>query len=112
MEEDVPEGVVNLLEMIVRCFDCWLSCAAHITVVKEDGEEIYSRMLNVGLGWLTSKKMRLVMTWPSKVKANKYNKWIVMKKRKKCEKNDSKFRISKTDNGLSRAWCIEVLFPM
>ncbi len=22
MSEDVPEGVVNLLEMIVRCFDC------------------------------------------------------------------------------------------
>jgi len=51
MSEDVPEGVVNLLEMIVRCFDCWLSCAAHITVVKEDGEEVYSRKLNVGLGW-------------------------------------------------------------
>jgi coenzyme F420-reducing hydrogenase alpha subunit len=22
MSEEVPEGVVNLLEMIVRCFDC------------------------------------------------------------------------------------------
>lgn len=22
MSEDIPEGVVNLLEMIVRCYDC------------------------------------------------------------------------------------------
>ena len=50
-EDEVPEGVVNLLEMVVRCYDCWLSCAAHITVVDEDGEEIYSREMNVGLGW-------------------------------------------------------------
>ena len=53
---DVPEGVVNVLEMIVRCFDCWLSCAAHITVVDEKGEEIYSRKLNVGLGWNIQQK--------------------------------------------------------
>ena len=59
---DIPEGVVNVLEMIVRCFDCWLSCAAHITVVDEDGKEIYSRKLNVGLGWISNKKMRLDMT--------------------------------------------------
>jgi len=58
---DVPEGVVNLLEMIVRCFDCWLSCAAHITVVDEKGSEIYSRKLNVGLGWMSNKKRRLDM---------------------------------------------------
>ena len=53
---DVPEGVLNLLEMIVRCFDCWLSCAAHITVVDAKGSEIYSRELNVGLGWTSNKK--------------------------------------------------------
>ena len=62
MNEDVPEGVVNLLEMIVRCFDCWLSCAAHITVVREDGKEIYKRKLNVGLGWISNKNNRLDMT--------------------------------------------------
>ncbi len=58
----VPEGVVNVLEMIVRCFDCWLSCAAHITVVNEDGEELYSRKLNVGLGWVSNKNSRLDTT--------------------------------------------------
>ena len=62
MSEDIPEGVVNLLEMIVRCYDCWLSCAAHITVVDEDGEEIYSRELNVGLGWTSNKNTRLDKT--------------------------------------------------
>jgi len=61
MSEDVPEGVVNLLEMVVRCFDCWLSCAAHITVVNEDGKEIYKRELNVGLGWMSNEKRRLDM---------------------------------------------------
>ena len=55
---DVPEGVVNILEMIVRCFDCWLSCAAHVTVVDERGDEIYSRKLNVGLGWMSNEKTR------------------------------------------------------
>ena len=62
MSEDIPEGVVNLLEMVVRCYDCWLSCAAHITVVDEDGEEIYSRELNVGLGWTFNKNTRLDKT--------------------------------------------------
>ena len=74
MSEEVPEGVVNLLEMIVRCFDCWLSCAAHITVVKENGEEVYSRKLNVGLGWISNKKYRLDITPLPGVKANKYIK--------------------------------------
>ena len=59
---DVPEGVVNVLEMVVRCFDCWLSCAAHITVVDERGNEIYSRELKVGLGWMSNEKLRLNMT--------------------------------------------------
>ena len=67
MSEDVPEGVVNLLEMIVRCFDCWLSCAAHITVVNKDGEEIYKRKLNVGLGWISNIKPRLDMTARARV---------------------------------------------
>ena len=62
MSENIPEGMVNLLEMVVRCFDCWLSCAAHITVVNEDGKEIYSRKLNVGLGWLSNKNTRLAKT--------------------------------------------------
>ena len=68
---EVPEGVVNLLEMVVRCFDCWLSCAAHITVVDKDGKEIYSRNLNVGLGWLSNKNVWLDMTALARVKANK-----------------------------------------
>lgn len=70
MSEDVPEGVVNLLEMIVRCYDCWLSCAAHITVVDEKGEEIYSRKLNVGLGWIFNINCRLNITALARVKAN------------------------------------------
>lgn len=74
MSEDVPEGVVNLLEMVVRCFDCWLSCAAHITVVNEDGKEIYSRELNVGLGWISNKKNRLDITALAWVKTNKNKK--------------------------------------
>ena len=74
MSEEIPEGVVNLLEMIVRCFDCWLSCAAHITVVKENGEEVYSRKLNVGLGWLSNKNNRLDITAPARGTANKYIK--------------------------------------
>ena len=67
---DIPEGVVNVLEMVVRCFDCWLSCAAHITVVNEDGEELYSRELHVGLGWISNKKPRLDRTALARVKAN------------------------------------------
>ncbi len=47
MSNDIPEGVVNFLEMIVRCYDCCLSCASHITVVDEEGKEIYSHELNV-----------------------------------------------------------------
>ncbi len=47
MSDDIPEGIVNFLEMIVRCFDCCLSCASHITVVDEDDNEIYSHKLNV-----------------------------------------------------------------
>ena len=67
MSDDVPEGVVNLLEMIVRCYDCWLSCAAHVTVVNEDGEEVYSRKLNVGLGWLSNKKIEIGQDCPARV---------------------------------------------
>jgi coenzyme F420-reducing hydrogenase alpha subunit len=51
MGEEIDEGLVNLLEMVVRCYDCWLSCAAHITVTDEEGNEVYSRKLNVGTGW-------------------------------------------------------------
>lgn len=51
MSEELPKGVLNLLEMVVRCYDCCLSCSAHITVVKkESGEEVLSRPLNVGIG--------------------------------------------------------------
>ncbi len=51
MSEDLPEGILNLLEMVVRCYDCCLSCSAHVTVVKkETGEKVFSRPLNVGLG--------------------------------------------------------------
>ena len=71
-KEVVPEGVVNVLEMIVRCFDCWLSCAAHITVVNEDGEELYSRKLNVGLGWVFNKNSRLDTTALARAKSTKF----------------------------------------
>jgi len=47
MKELSPEHL-NLLEMIVRCYDCCLSCAAHLTVVDEDGKEILQRNLFVG----------------------------------------------------------------
>ena len=68
---DIPEGVVNVLEMVVRCFDCWLSCAAHITVVDERGNEIYSRELKVGLGWMSNEKLILDMTALARVRPTK-----------------------------------------
>ncbi len=47
---EVNEGILNLLEMVVRCYDCWLSCAAHITVVEPDGTERIIRKLEVDCG--------------------------------------------------------------
>ena len=44
------EKFINILEMVVRCFDCCLSCAAHITVVDEEGKEIYFRKLDTDSG--------------------------------------------------------------
>ena len=50
MSEKIPEGVLNLLEMIVRCYDCCLSCSAHITIIKkETGEKIQTRPLKIGV---------------------------------------------------------------
>lgn len=49
MVEKISEGVLNLLEMIVRCYDCCLSCSAHITVINKDtGEKIQTRTLKIG----------------------------------------------------------------
>ena len=57
MSEKLPEGVLNLLEMVIRCYDCCLSCSAHITLVKKgSGEKIDSRPLNVGIGALIKDK--------------------------------------------------------
>ena len=47
---DESEKNLNILEMIVRCYDCCLTCAAHITVVDEEGKEIYSRKLDICSG--------------------------------------------------------------
>lgn len=45
---EVNEGVMNILEMLIRSYDCCLSCAAHITVVDKDGNEIYKKELKTG----------------------------------------------------------------
>ncbi|MEX2680314.1 MAG: hypothetical protein Q6373_001830 [Candidatus Sigynarchaeota archaeon] len=42
MKELKPEHL-NLLEMVVRCYDCCLSCAAHVVVVDKDDKEIAKR---------------------------------------------------------------------
>lgn len=41
---EVNEGVLNILEMLIRSYDC-CSCSAHITVVDKDGNEIYKKEL-------------------------------------------------------------------
>ena len=50
-EDVVQERVLNLLEMVIRNFDCWLSCAAHLIVLDEDGNEIVKREIQIGSGW-------------------------------------------------------------
>ncbi len=32
---EINEGILNLLEMVIRCYDCCLSCAAHIVIVED-----------------------------------------------------------------------------
>ncbi len=46
---EINEGVLNLFEMVVRCFDCCMSCAAHMVVVDSQGKEIASRTFQLGL---------------------------------------------------------------
>ena len=61
---DVDEGVLNLLEMIIRCYDCWLSCAAHLTIVDKDGNKIYEREMKIGTDWNPNKNLRFGWTTP------------------------------------------------
>ncbi|NWF96638.1 MAG: hypothetical protein HXY34_10905 [Candidatus Thorarchaeota archaeon] len=48
MEEKTPEAVLNLLEMVVRCYDCCLSCSAFMVVVDEDDKVIAKRDFVLG----------------------------------------------------------------
>ena len=50
MVVEVNDNILNLLEMVIRCYDCWLSCAAHITIVDPDGNEHVIRRLEVDCG--------------------------------------------------------------
>ncbi len=50
MVVEVNDNILNLLEMVIRCYDCWLSCAAHITIVEPDGTERVIRKLEVDCG--------------------------------------------------------------
>jgi F420-non-reducing hydrogenase large subunit len=40
-----PQALGNLLEMIVRCYDCCLSCSAHLTLVNSKDELLFQRPL-------------------------------------------------------------------
>ncbi len=48
MTDEIPEEVLNLLEMVVRCYDCCLSCAAHLVIVDENGREIAQKEIVIG----------------------------------------------------------------
>ena len=56
-EKVVQERVLNLLEMVVRNFDCWLSCAAHLVVLDEHGNEIATREVQIGSEWSALKNV-------------------------------------------------------
>ncbi len=36
---EINEKILNLLEMVIRCYDCCLSCAAHIIIMDEDSKK-------------------------------------------------------------------------
>ncbi len=48
MTDEVPEAILNLLEMVVRCYDCCLSCAAHLVIVDEEGRELARKEITIG----------------------------------------------------------------
>jgi len=50
MVTEVTPEILNILEMVIRCYDCWLSCAAHVTIVDHEGKELYKRRLEVDCG--------------------------------------------------------------
>lgn len=56
-EDVVQERVLNLIEMVVRNFDCWLSCAAHLVILDEHGNEIANRDIQIGSEWSAIKSL-------------------------------------------------------
>jgi len=48
MKEEIDKGLLNVLEMVMRCYDRWLSCAAHLTIVDDEGQVIVERELVTG----------------------------------------------------------------
>jgi coenzyme F420-reducing hydrogenase alpha subunit len=44
----VQDVALNMIEMVIRNYDFWLSCAAHITVIDEHGKEIAKKEIFIG----------------------------------------------------------------
>jgi coenzyme F420-reducing hydrogenase alpha subunit len=38
---EIEESKLNLIEMVLRAYDPWYSCAAHVIVKNEKGEVIF-----------------------------------------------------------------------
>ena len=66
-EDIVQERVLNLMEMVVRNFDCWLSCAAHLVVIDKDGNRIVDREIEIGSGWSVIKMLEWRGQTPARV---------------------------------------------
>ncbi|MEM2143337.1 MAG: F420-nonreducing hydrogenase [Candidatus Thorarchaeota archaeon] len=50
MTKEIPEGLLNLLEMVVRCYDCCLSCSAHMVVLDHEGKVVVEKDVTIGSG--------------------------------------------------------------
>ena len=57
-EDELMERKLNLIEMVIRNFDCWLSCAAHLIIKDEHDNVIVEKEITIGSGWSAGKKLK------------------------------------------------------